>query len=339
MSAKRGSSRRDFLKNCLLGASVLGAGGELLASAADQTAVPANSKVVIAHDAMLRGASRGTGATVDSQRVLALLDRAMQSLFDRDQPLEPWKKLVRPGERVALKVNALGGHYFSTNTQLVEAICQRLQEAGVKPADIIVWDRDSDELRRAGYQIATDGNRVQCFGTDHLDYEPELATYGSVGSRLSRILTQRCDVLINVPVLKDHDGAGVSIALKNMYGVIHNPNKLHPNGCNPFVADLNMLPQIKTKMRLTICDATTAGYDGGPGYKPAGSWKPDSLIVSQDPVALDYTGWQIIERKRAERGLKSLDAEKRLPQYIATAADAQHRLGTNDPKRITLVEV
>jgi len=28
--------------------------------------------------------------------------------------------------------------------------------------------------------------------------------------------------------LKDHDGAGVTIALKNMYGVIHNPNKYHP---------------------------------------------------------------------------------------------------------------
>jgi hypothetical protein len=124
-----------------------------------------------------------------------------------------------------------------------------------------------------------------------------------------------------------------------MYGVIHNPNKLHPNGCNPYVADLNMLPQIKSKMRLTICDATTAGFDGGPGYKPAGTWKHDSLIASQDPVALDYTGWQIIERKRAEKGLKSLEAEKRVPLYIATAADAQHRLGTNDPKRITLVEV
>ena len=99
---------------------------------------------------------------------------------------------------------------------------------------------------------------VQCFGTDRVDYEQDLAAYGSVGSRLSRILTQRCNVLINVPVLKDHDGAGVTIAMKNMYGVIHNPNKYHPNGCNPYIADLNMLPEIRTGMRLIICDATTA---------------------------------------------------------------------------------
>jgi hypothetical protein len=37
--------------------------------------------------------------------------------------------------------------------------------------------------------------------------------------------------------------------------------------------------------------------------------------------------------------LKTLEAEKRVPRYIATAADTQHRLGTNDPQRIALVEV
>ncbi len=336
MSATRGANRRDFLKKCLTGAAVLGASGRmgLLASAEEGTAL-AKSRVVIAHDAMLRGA----GSTVDSHRMLSLLDRAMQALFDRDNPMETWKKLVRPGETVGLKVNALGGRGFSSNLQLVEAICERLQEAGIKASDIVVWDRDSDDMEHSGFHVATGGNRVQYFGTDRVDYEQELATYGSVGSRLSKILTQRCNVLINVPVLKDHDGAGVSIALKNMYGVIHNPNKYHPNGCNPYVADLNMLPEIRSKMRLTICDATTACFEGGPGYKPEYSWKNNALMVSQDPVALDYTGWQIIERKRAEKGLKTLEGDKRAPNYIATAADRQHRLGTNDPKRITVVEV
>jgi uncharacterized protein (DUF362 family) len=339
MSATRSTSRRDFLKKCFTGAAVLGASGRmgLLAAAEQQQqgAALAKSRVVIARDATLRGA----GTTVDSHRMLNLLDRAMQALFDRDNPIEPWKKLVRPGETVGLKVNALGGRGLSSNLQLVEAICERLQEAGIKANDIVVWDRDSDEMEHVGFHVSTSGNRVQCFGTDRVDYEPELATYGSVGSRLSKILTQRCNVLINVPVLKDHDGAGVTMALKNMYGVIHNPNKYHPNGCNPYIADLNMLPEIRIRMRLTICDATTACFEGGPGYKPEYSWKNNALIVSQDPVALDYTGWQIIERKRAEKGLKTLGGDKRAPHYIATAADAQHRLGTNDPRRIAVVEV
>jgi uncharacterized protein (DUF362 family) len=328
------SSRRDFLKKCVTGAAVLSASGRMELLAAAEEATLAKSRVVIARDAMLRGA----GTTVDSRRMLSLVDRAMQALFDRDNPIETWKKLVRPGETVGLKVNALGGRGFCSNP-LVEAICERLQEAGIRASDIVVWDRDSDELEHAGFHVSTGGDGVQCFGTDRVDYEQELVTYGSVGSRLSKILTQRCNLLINVPVLKDHDGAGVTIALKNMYGVIHNPNKYHPNGCNPYIADLNMLPEIRTRMRLTICDATTASYEGGPGYKPEYSWKNNALIVSQDPVALDYTGWQIIERKRAEKGLKTLEGDGRAPRYIATAADRQHRLGTNDPKRIAVVEV
>ncbi len=334
MNSVHSSSRRDFLKGALLSAAALRAGGgtELLAAAEHGGA---KSRVVIARDAELRG----TGSTVDSKRMLALVDRAMQALYGRDRPIEAWKMLVHPGELVGLKVNTLGGRGISSNLQLVEAICERLQEAGVVAGDIVVWDRETEELERAGFHIATDGNGVQCFGTDRVDYEQDLVEYGSVGSRLSKILTQRSNVLINLPVLKDHDGAGVTVGMKNMYGVIHNPNKYHPNGCNPYIADLNMLPEIRTRMRLTICDATTAMYDGGPGFKPEHNWHYNGLLVSQDPVALDYTGWQIIERKRAEKGLKTLEGDKRAPLYIATAADKEHRLGTNDPKRISTVEV
>ncbi len=341
MSTMHGGSRRDFLSRSLTGAAFLCAGGSMGALAAaepvaaEPIAVGAKSKVVVARDELLRG----TGATVDSQRMLALLDRAMQALFGGDHPAERWRKLVRPGETVSLKINTLGGRGISTNVHLVVAICERLQEAGIKASDIVVWDRDSDEMERVGFHVAIGGDRVQCFGTDRVGYEEELAAWGSVGGCLSKILTQRSNVLINVPVLKDHDGAGVTIALKNMYGVIHNPNKYHPNGCNPYVADLNMLPEIRSRMRLTICDATTAMYEGGPGYKPEHCWNANALLVSTDPVALDHTGWRMIERKRAEKGLKTLEAEDRAPHYIATAADAEHRLGTNDPRKISVIEV
>jgi len=303
--------------------------------AAELVSSPTKTKVAVAHDALLRGA----GGAVDSRRILNLLDHAMQGLLGADEPARLWAKIVVPGQLVGIKVNTLGGRGISSNVQLVEAICERLQGAGIKAQQIVVWDRDSTELERAGFRVHTGGNEVQCFGTDRVGYEDDLVSHGSVGSRLSKILTQRCDVLINVPVLKDHDGAGVTIALKNMYGVIHNPNKYHPNGCDPYIADVNMLPEIRTKLRLTICDATSACYEGGPSFKPEFTWQHNALLVAQDSVALDTIGWQMIERKRAEKGLKTLDAEGRAPRYVATAADAAHRLGTNDPRRITLTEV
>ena len=337
MRDQRTASRRDFLKNCIAGAFGLAAADNSFPfDTAERATATTRSRVSIASDALLRGTPAATA--VDSRRVLGLLDCAMQGLFDSDDPAHAWARVVRPGQRVGMKVNTLGGRGLATNLQLVEAICERLQGAGIRAQDIVIWDRDSAEIERAGFRIRAGGAQLQCFGTDRVGFESELSSFGSVGSQLSKILTERCDVLINVPVLKDHDGAGVSMALKNMYGVIHNPNKYHPNGCDPYIADVNMLPKIRARLRLHICDATSACYEGGPAFKPEFRWNANKLIVSQDPVALDYSGWQIIERKRAEKGLKTLEADGRAPHYIATAADSDHRLGTNDSKRIALVE-
>jgi uncharacterized protein (DUF362 family) len=342
MTDFRSQGRRNFLAQCLAGAVAFGAGSVLCAE--PEHATPgAKSTVAVARDPTLRG----TGTVIDPRRMEALLDRAMQALFgggrlaaaSPENTIAVWRRIAGPDDTVSMKVNTLGGRGISTHVDLVAAVCDRLQRVGVHPANIIVWDRDTEEMDRAGFRFATGGDRVQCYGTDRVGYQDELSAWGSVGSRLSRILTRSSTVLINLPVLKDHDGAGVTIALKNMYGAIHNPNKYHPNGCDPYVADLNMLPEIRSRMKLVICDATTAMYEGGPGFKPEHSWKANSLLVSQDPVALDYTGWQMIERKRAEMGLKTLEGEQRAPHYIATAADGEHRLGRCDPSRIAVVEV
>jgi uncharacterized protein (DUF362 family) len=331
MTQRLESNRREFLKTCAAGALL--AGGTRGIS--PFIFGPEKSKVVIARDPLVRGA----GSSLDSGRLLKMLDRALQALYATDSPLDAWKKVAQPGEVVGLKVNGLAGRGISTNVLLVEVICQRLQEVGLPQKNIIIWDRLNADLESAGFRIATRQDRVRCIGNDTLGYEEELATYGSVGSLLSKTLTQVCDAVINLPVLKDHGIAGVTMALKNLFGAIHNPNKYHVNAGDPYVADVNMLPPIRQKVRLNICDALTAQYEGGPSYMPQWTWPYSGLLVSLDPVALDYVGWQILEQKRAEKGMKSLGALGRAPNYIATAADAQHRLGTNDPRRIERVEV
>jgi len=154
---------------------------------------------------------------------------------------------------------------------------------------------------------------------------------------LAKALTRISDAVINLPVLKDHGIVGITLALKNLFGAVHNPNKYHPNAGDPYVADVYMLPPIRQKVRLAICDAITAQYEGGPSYMPQWSWPFNGLLVARDPVALDYTGWQIIEQERARRGLKPLKDVGREPKWIATAA--RHGIGTNDPRRIERLEV
>jgi len=142
-----------------------------------------------------------------------------------------------------------------------------------------------------------------------------------------------------LPILKDHSMAGVTFAMKNMYGVVQKPQELHAGGCNPSVADLNAIPTVREKVRFTIGDAMSSVYDGGPGFRPERLWQPNALIVGEDRVAVDHTAWQMLDRKRVEMGMPTFEAAGRPPRYIATAADAAHKLGFDDPSRIHLHEV
>jgi len=327
MSHSPGTSRRQLLRTC--------AGGVLAGRTLSGQGRTPSSRVVIARDRALRGG----GATPDSSRLLKLLDRAVQSCFDTGSAAEAWHKVARPGEVVGLKVNCLAGKGISTHVVLTQAICERLQQAGIPRKDILIWDRLNDDLDSAGFRVSVDRNGIRCVGNDEWGYEEELLVHGSAGSLVCNSLARVCHAVINLPVLKDHSIVGVTLALKNFFGAIHNPNKYHMNAGDPYVADVYMLPPIRDKVRVTICDALSAAYEGGPSYMPQWTWPFNGLMVSRDPVALDYTGWQIIEKKRAEMGMKPLKAEGREPKYIATAADARHRLGTCDPARIEQIEV
>jgi uncharacterized protein (DUF362 family) len=240
---------------------------------------------------------------------------------------------------IGLKVNGLGGKGISTHATLVLALAERLQQVGVKPGNILVWDRNARDLEACGLTISTDPNRIRCYGSDVSGYEDQTETWGSATIRLSKILTRECGMVISMPILKDHNLAGVTFSMKNMYGVVDRPQDLHGGGCNPAVADLNCIPTIRQKVRFTVGDALSSVYQGGPGFHPESLWQPNALIVGEDRVAVDYTAWQMIERKRSDAGLQSLMAVARPPHYIATAADSAHNLGTNDPVRIALKEV
>jgi uncharacterized protein (DUF362 family) len=133
--------------------------------------------------------------------------------------------------------------------------------------------------------------------------------------------------------------SGLTFALKNMYGVVQRPWDLHSGGCNPGVADLNAFPVIRQKIKLTIGDAMTSVYEGGPSFRPEHLWQPNALIVGEDRVAIDQVAWGILDKKRSDIGLKTLEAAGRPPRYIATAADAVHAVGVNDPERIRTIEI
>ena len=307
-------------------------------SSTDQEVNSAKSKIVIARDPALHGQS----SQPNEQRVINLLDHAMTTYTGRD-PKDAWKHVIAMGQAqdkvIGLKVNGLGSKGIATHTALIMAVAERLQQAGVKAGNILVWDQNAHFLEACGMTVNTDPGRIRCYSSDVAGFEDQESSWGVARIRITKILTRECATVINLPILKDHSMAGVTFALKNMYGVVDRPFTLHADNCNPAVADLNAIPVFREKIRLTIGDAMSSVYDGGPGFHPEHLWYPNALIVGEDRVALDHIAWGILERKRAEVGMPTFETAGRPPRYIATAADAAHRLGTNDPKRINLVEV
>ena len=316
-------TRRAILQACLAGA------------AASLPAQTPSSIVAIARDPQLRSGL----SSPDAARLAALADRAVQALYHADSPLAAWRQIVRPGETVGLKVNCLSGAGGCTSHILVQTVCERLHQVGIPPRDILIFDRLNADLDRAGYHLSSSRNGIRVMGNDDIGYENELAIFGSAGSLISQAVTRHCDCVINLPVLRDHGIVGVTMALKNMFGAIHNPNKYHSNAGDPYIADVFMLPPFRQKVRLHLCDAVTAQYEGGPSFRPQWTWPFNGILTSRDPVALDYTGWQIIEAERARNHMPPLKDVNREPVYIATAADSRHRIGTCDPARIVRREV
>ncbi len=275
-------------------------------------------------------------ATALSETLFQMLGAGICRLTGSENPVAAWAGLFPKTAVIGIKVNAMGGPRICTHPELAYAVARHLTSAGVRAQNIIIWDRLSSELAKGGYALIKTEAGVQCYGTDTA-YASSIEIAGSVGTCFSTIIAEQCDALINLPVLKDHDLSGVSLGLKNFYGAIHNPNKYHDNGCDPYIADLNAHPFIQNKLRLTIIDGLTAQYHGGPAYKPQWNQPYEGLILSRDPVAADRAGATIIDDLRKQNGLPALAECGRSPVHILTAA--QRGLGSaagNTIQTITL---
>ena len=328
------TTRRQFLAQAGVCAAGWALSSESLVGTALGQVSGSRSRVVIARDEAL------TGDGVDHQGELLakLLGAAMQRLSDAPEAVAAWKHIFESSGRIGIKVNTLG---LSTRPVVVDAIVSGLRSAGVPAKNIIIWDRFDVELERAGFKLNKSGSGVQCRGTDGdqigSGYQREVESSGRIGSCFSRIAAEEVDTLISVPVLKDHNLAGVSLGLKNFYGAIHNPNKYHDHNCDPYIVDVVSHRFIQPKWKLTVIDGTRAQYHAGPGYHPGFAWPFGGLIVSTDIVAADAVAADLLDAERDEKGLPPLGEENRPAKHVATAA--QRGLGTGNLNRIERVQL
>jgi hypothetical protein len=276
--------------------------------------------------------------SLDGGAVGRLVDAAVAKLLGEKDATDAWKRLAKPDDVVGIKVNCLAGKRLSTRIEVVRAVADGLRRAGVRPDRIIVWDRKLDDLVRAGYPVEDRGEFL-CVGNDdrRLGFGGPLIVKGEIGSLFSRLVTRHCSVIINVPVFKDHDLAGVSVALKSAFGAIHNPNKYHFGNLHQAIVDVNRVHHLRRKTVLHLCDATFGCYEGGPTPSPRWIERLGTVYACRDPVAMDACVWQQIEALRKAKDLPSLVGSKREPEHIALGT--QGYLGTSDLKQIDLQHV
>lgn len=209
---------------------------------------------------------------------------------------------------------------------------ERLLDVGISRDNIVVYDRTDAMLSACGYELNT-GAGVKCGGVEG-HWDDKVVMQGAFRGRLPVIL-KYCSAIINLPVLKDAAGAGITISMKNHFGTISNPHQCHANGCDPYIADVNAIPAIRDKQRLIVCDATSACFEGGPGPDPRYIWQPNTLLIGTDPVAIDSLGATMIDERRSQHGLPSLAAAGRKPKQLDSAAE--RGLGTKDLTKVDLL--
>jgi uncharacterized protein (DUF362 family) len=182
------------------------------------------------------------------------------------------------------------------------------------------------------------GVKVSTHNNKDATMPERMITGTGVKTQFVRVLTESTAV-INFSLLKDHSLMGYTGMLKNMtHGCQTLPHYYHTHHGSPQIALLYAQDVIKSRVRLCVTDGFKIMFNAGPKFtEPRWVVPHESVYVTTDPVAMDVLGWELVEKVRAEKGLRTLTAEGRPPAYIQAAGDLG--LGVHDRAQIQVKEV
>ena len=325
-------SRRQFLHASFLGAAAtLAATRSKAESGALGIPGPYPGRVIaVEHAACI------VSGVYQAEPVRRMVQRGMTDLTGAPTWQDAWRTMFTKGDVVGIKVSPVGGPKLSSDATVLHSILDGLNAAGVSNGNIIVFSRYRAEILEAGIdKWLRPGVRFEAPSPAYDDHQLDMDGYDanhfmemaivkagddprderSRRSYVAKVVTQRVNKIINLPVLKHHQSAGVTITLKNMsHGFVNNVNRSHmtptANACGMFIPSVVNLPIIRQKVVLHIVDAVKASYHGGPTGRPEFIWEHKTMYFGTDPVALDKTGLTIIDAKRRQAGMASIALSK-----------------------------
>ena len=237
--------------------------------------------------------------------LVALKGGSPEAMFDRGmRQIGGMGRFVKNGQTVVIKPNMswdLPPEYAAnTSPGLVAAVVKHCKDAGAKR--VIIMDHSIDRWENSGKNSGVLAAATRA-GAVHAPAERE-GYYQRItinGRRLKETMIHEtlleCDVLINVPVLKHHGGAGLTGSIKNLMGCVWNRMTYHSSGLNTCMADF----LLARKPDLNIVDAYRVITRNGPrGGSLDVVAQMGSLLISPDIVAVDTAASMLLGRKQGE---------------------------------------
>ena len=229
----------------------------------------------------------------DLYDLVAIKGGEPETMFDRAiKSVGGIKRFVKPNQTVVVKPN-IGWDVSperagNTNPKLVKQIIKHCFDAGAK--DVYVFDHTCDNWTKC-YTNSGIENSVKAAGGkvvsgNNESYYQDISV--SNGKRLTNTMVHELilesDVFINVPILKNHGGATLTMAMKNLMGIVWDRGYWHRNDLHQCIADYATLRQPD----LNIIDAYNVMKRNGPrGVSEADVVTMKSQIISTDIVAAD----------------------------------------------------
>ncbi len=310
-------------------------------------------------DAMVTEAVKSVTGEVSASKAWNTLFRNFNATHKRG------KKGYKPGETIAIKLNMNNALTHRDTVELnsspfvtLALVSSLVRDAKVREQDIIVCEPSRAITDSIYNKIHREFPRVRFIdniggdGREKCEYYEEQILYSQDNGKLARGLA-KCIVdatyLINSALLKTHSGPGVTLTAKNWYGATDIFLQWRKNAHVGFSADKrNGAPSYKTfvdfighknlggKTLLYLIDGTYGSRDVN--GKPAPKWQKEpfcnewacSLIVSQDPLAVDAVAMDILISEWPEFGSFNYCDE-----YLLEAATIPHTNSgtTYDPER------
>ncbi|QQS55017.1 MAG: DUF362 domain-containing protein [Candidatus Competibacteraceae bacterium] len=227
-------------------------------------------------------------------------------LFDRGiEALGGMGRFVKKGQKVVVKPN-IGWNVSperaaNTHPRLVRRIVEHCLQAGAK--EVYVFDHTCDawrdSYRTSGIEQAVKDAGGKLAPGNSESYFQTVAIPN--GRRLRRTreheLVLEADVFINVPVLKSHGGARLSVAMKNLMGVVWDRGEWHSNDLHQCIADFATY----RKPDLNVVDAWNVMLRHGPrGVSAADVVNMRSQLLSTDLVTADAAAARLFGLKQPE---------------------------------------